>query len=190
MARARKEILVARLREAQASPELLLNESVPVVVSIVHPGTPVSTMKARTVQGRHYTPEKAIEYREALASRIRRACRTPLDDESDFRVDVRFHIFNAYKNDVDNLAKIVMDVCTGIVWADDSQVTDLRSRVRRGVEDECVILDVRSMLPRFPRWTYCKECGQRLRIKSLNSIPSYCGRVCVMKGWKRGSISR
>lgn len=57
------------------------------------------------------------EARKAMAKRPR--LEVPLWVEIDFRMDTRRRV------DLDNLAKLVLDACNEVVWADDSQIERL-----------------------------------------------------------------
>ncbi len=104
--------------------------------SLVVPGDPVpkGRPKAR-IQGKRaslYTPKRTRDAEKAFAQYVRDrrlAPSEPLDLK--FYVHIEFFTKTARRNDVDNLAKLVLDSCNGVIWTDDYLVEQLTLRVHR-----------------------------------------------------------
>jgi Holliday junction resolvase RusA-like endonuclease len=57
------------------------------------------------------------------------------------------------KNDVDNLAKSILDGATGIIWDDDSQVVGLVVTKRYDVDSKTLVTVIEPDKNRSPIWT-------------------------------------
>lgn len=109
------------------------------------PGIPVAKGRARvtTIGGhaRAYTPAKTVAYESTVALFARQAmgAAEPISGPVAVFIVATWPIppswpkkrreaakWKASKPDADNVAKAIGDACNGIVWADDSQVVDLR----------------------------------------------------------------
>ena len=87
-----------------------------------------------------------------------------LDGQSRFGVRLSFHCKNHQRRDVDNMAKLVLDSCTGLVWVDDLQVVELFARVSRGdpkPRTDIVIYPIEGNLYRMRK---CEHCGNEFRV--------------------------
>lgn len=102
-----------------------------VVLEITIPGDPQSKARARVTQSGSYTPESTSAAQQTLAWNVRFAAKGSPDCTSVFGVAVGFYAKNWQQRDVDNLAKLVMDACTGIIWLDDAQVVELVAQLYR-----------------------------------------------------------
>lgn len=65
---------------------------------------------------------------------------------------------HAKKPDAENVAKAVLDAATGVVWLDDSQVTDLRIRKVIGEQGEAPYVQVSVTSARVPAREEGGEC--------------------------------
>jgi len=109
------------------------------------PGIPVAKGRARvtTIGGhaRAYTPAKTVAYESTVALFARQAmgAAEPISGPVAVSIVATWPIppswpkkrreaarWKTSKPDADNVAKAIGDACNGIVWADDSQVVDLR----------------------------------------------------------------
>lgn len=106
------------------------------------PGIPVSKARARsfiTKQGKmgHYTPSKTKGWEDLVAIKARLAMSMNKLQPWEFSIALKACFYfplpksrkstedHLSKPDVDNLAKAIMDGCNGIVYVDDSHITDL-----------------------------------------------------------------
>lgn len=101
------------------------------------PGQPVSKGRPQfTRKGFPYTPPKTKEAEERVGWLIREAQRRRpvwgVDGTHEYRLDALFALKGNPTNDLDNLLKLVLDACNGVVWADDRQVVEVRARMLRG----------------------------------------------------------
>lgn len=104
-------------------------------------GEPASKSRPRftgeNAKKRAYTPEKVKQAEEIIAWHFRRErpdWTTP-DPDGAFGVFAIFFAGNRQRRDVDNMIKLVLDACNGVVWKDDAQVSEVTGRITRGVED-------------------------------------------------------
>ena len=115
-------------------------------VSFTVPGDPVPKARARAAirRGRitHYTQAQTVAYEQAVASAAKQAmgrcvpisgpvslslritCPIPAS-WSKKRQEAAIGSPKVSKPDIDNYIKCVMDGCNGVLWTDDSQVTEL-----------------------------------------------------------------
>lgn len=109
-------------------------------------GNPIPKARPRVVlrQGKKvhaFTPARSAAWEEAVAWEARRAMGGREPWQGPVRLRVRFWRKDRRRVDLDNLCKSVKDPLNGIVWEDDSQVTELgawkgvdRDRPRAEVE--------------------------------------------------------
>lgn len=123
------------------------------LIEVIIAGVPVAKGRARVGKFGTYTPAKtkAFEAHGRLVAQQAMASQTPL--EGPLRMDVwpilpvprswsqkrqhlalRGDIKPVTRPDVDNYAKAALDLCNGIVFADDSQVTTLHITKAYGPE--------------------------------------------------------
>lgn len=112
-------------------------QSMELIVGIVVLGQPVPKARPRVVEGHTYTPQRTKAYEELVGWTVRqRFPEIQPDGEHEYRVHATFYMDGRRRCDVDNLAKAgALDALNGIIWADDSQVVDLRAQVFRGSDD-------------------------------------------------------
>lgn len=86
---------------------------------------PVSTNQLyRSISGRSILSERGRRCKEAIGWEARTQYRgKPLDGPLAVKIDLYWP--DRRKHDVDNI-KVLLDACTGILWLDDGQITDLR----------------------------------------------------------------
>lgn len=105
-------------------------------------------LSARNGFARAYDPIKSAQYKIAIRGALSRmVTHQPL--ESSLYIDIEFsfsppkswskkrqisaikgEIRHTSKPDIDNLAKALLDACNGLLWLDDSQITDAHIRKR------------------------------------------------------------
>jgi Holliday junction resolvase RusA-like endonuclease len=97
------------------------------------PGKAVPKGRPRVFRGHAITPKRTRRYEELVAfhadaavERLRDAGFTWGLDADAYRVTLIVFAGDKRHSDVDNLAKSLLDGCTGILWNDDYQVHDLR----------------------------------------------------------------
>lgn len=81
-------------------------------------GNPIPKARARSANGRHYTPERTRAYE----TRVRFAARRLPCLDGPVRVRCMFYRADAVPCDLDNLLKSVLDGINGRCFADDRQV--------------------------------------------------------------------
>ena len=98
--------------------------------------TPVALARPRintTNRGR-YLPKRSEDFKNELAQLVK--LKRPKCSEKPLKVTLHF-----YKNvkatgktygDIDNLVKAVLDALNGIMWEDDSQITELHAYKHKG----------------------------------------------------------
>jgi crossover junction endodeoxyribonuclease RusA len=96
-------------------------------ISFTVPGQPISKSRPRiSPQGGMYNPTETKDAEELIQAYYRQAAPgTQMDEESYWRVDCVFYTANKAKRDLDNLAKLVLDALSGLIWKDDCRVWTL-----------------------------------------------------------------
>jgi Holliday junction resolvase RusA-like endonuclease/endogenous inhibitor of DNA gyrase (YacG/DUF329 family) len=143
-------------------------------------GEPVSKSRPRVTRGGGtYTPAKTREA-EALIAATVRAENPRLSARGDvcFGLQAEFRCGTWQRRDVDNMLKLVADALTGVVWADDSQVSEMSARVVRGVGPDNALTAFRVyqtdalMNPTAP----CELCG--VPVRQYKSQPNrFCSKA-------------
>ena len=96
-------------------------------ISFTIPGQPVSKSRPRiSPNGGMYNPTETKDAEELIQAYYRQAAPgAQVDEHGYWRVDCVFHTANKAKRDLDNLAKLVLDALSGLVWQDDCRVWTL-----------------------------------------------------------------
>lgn len=103
------------------------------------PWPPTVNTYWRNVAGRTLISRRGREYREQVGWHVRAAKTAPWPDSARLCVDIEARAPDRRKRDIDNLNKAILDSLTAAgVWADDSQVDDLR--IWRGPVGEGVVV--------------------------------------------------
>ena len=152
-----------------------------VLLTFMLEGDPTSKARARftgkNYVARAYTPDKTRQAEEMCAAAARAQGAGPVDSVSCFGLLVVFFTATWQRRDVDNMLKLVSDGLTGLVWKDDSQVTEMSARVMRAVPDPRTHVLVYRTLLQSPEITPCPVCGSPVR--SFKSVKyKTCSRAC------------
>lgn len=91
-------------------------------------GTPVTWKRTALYRGRRITHagQRQAQREHQLAALAARPRGWRLD--GDMVVWIDLHVTTARRFDIDNAAKLILDALTGVVWDDDSQVSELYVR--------------------------------------------------------------
>lgn len=151
------------------------------IVKIAFKGDPASKQRPRVVNRRAFTPkETKVAEKSLKLLLVLQYPKIEPDGEHCFEVTLRFFCSGRQRKDLDNMTKLVLDACTGLVWVDDSQVTALDARVQRGSDHprtELSIIAVESDIP----FIIC-PCGKKVRIyRSTEETRKFCSRACSAK---------
>ncbi|MEJ2886121.1 RusA family crossover junction endodeoxyribonuclease [Actinomycetospora aeridis] len=150
------------------------------------PGEPMPKSRARyNGQGpkvRAYTPTAAAEAEQVIAWRYRAARGKAIvaDDRSGFGLACTFYVEKRQRRDTDNLIKLVADALNGVVWADDSQVTEVSGRTVHGSDQPRTVVELylTGDLPDYIRMV-CEGCGSEYRsYASWERKRRYCSPTC------------
>lgn len=125
------------------------------LIEIFIPGTPKPQPRPRAYRrGNHagvYNPDTADAWKQAVTAAVTEhrpatLVKGPVSCLIKFvfarpkrlqrQVDPKGEILHTSTPDADNLAKAVLDACTGIVWEDDGQVADLYIRKCYAAKDD------------------------------------------------------
>lgn len=103
------------------------------VREVTHPGDPATKRRPRLGRGGNtYTPAETRAAEDALGWTLKlHGFRGEPDEHGQYVVACRFYTRTRRRSDLDNMIKLVLDACNGIVWADDHQVVELAASVRR-----------------------------------------------------------
>lgn len=136
--------------------------------------------------GQVYTPQKTADTEQAMAWQIKASHQALILDESTaFGVRLLFAITSRQRKDIDNMVKLVFDACTGIVWADDSQVIELIAHVVKDSERPLTELVIYSLGVTDMPSILCGVCGKRFRVYPSWKARKYCSRACVSLAKKK-----
>lgn len=103
------------------------------LLNITVPGDPIPKGRPRsTSSGVTYTPPRTRAAEKVLAQVVGAAYRSE-PTAAPVGVAVEFYCATRRRTDGDNLLKLVTDACNGLVYVDDSQITEWFARVHRGV---------------------------------------------------------
>lgn len=87
-------------------------------------GNPVPKGRPRFGRGWVHTPKQTRDAEERIRAYARKAgVRQQL--RGSIRLDVAFYRDNERRVDGDNLLKLILDACNGVVWGDDSQIVSM-----------------------------------------------------------------
>jgi len=152
-------------------------------------GEPISKQRPRMSKaksGRVYTPRQTREAEEWIGWQIKAAYRELLlDSDTAFGVRVLFYQSDQQRRDLDNMIKLILDACTGLVWQDDSQVWEIIGHVFRGTGgDPKTELCVYSLGCLNYDTDVCLVCGKRFRTYESwrRQNRRYCSRACQICG--------
>ncbi len=96
-------------------------------MTLTLPWPPTVNHYWRNVSGRTLISRKGREYREAVGWAVRAAKASPWPESARLCVAIEAQAPDKRRRDLDNLPKSVLDALTDAgVWADDSQIDDLR----------------------------------------------------------------
>lgn len=98
--------------------------------------------RPRVTRNGTYTPRETTGHENDLAVKARDAMKHRPPAETEVAVVVLFEQATKIRADIDNLAKTVTDAMNGIVYADDSQIVELRVRLIRGAGRDCTTVGV------------------------------------------------
>jgi crossover junction endodeoxyribonuclease RusA len=128
-------------------------------------GEPASKARARfTGYGSpnlEYTPELINLPRQRIAEAFAEA--RPgwtVDASREFAVSARFFPGTRQRRDVDNMVKLVLDACNGVVWVDDMQVTEISGRVTFNDPDARTEVTIHCMNAQSRMKATCDWCGE------------------------------
>lgn len=151
------------------------------VLALTMPGDPTSKGRPRIgKRGHAYTPDKtrtaervaALLVRQALAGRRPAGFATGC-----FAVTLEFFTKGWQRRDLDNLTKLVLDSCTGLIWDDDSQVTELHCRMTWADPEPRTVLTITDADPQAKPALPCEMCG--VPVRQYPSAPKrFCSAPC------------
>lgn len=155
-----------------------------VVASFTFDGDPGVKARARVIQrgGKSvaYTPAKTKQAEEALGWAVRAAGLTgPPDGDGCFGVSADFFTASWQRRDVDNMLKLVLDACTGIVWVDDCQVTEVHATVVRCDPNPRTVVEIYHTTLQAPPGIVCRRCGKAIRIYPSWNERRFCSMECA-----------
>lgn len=133
-----------------------------VLVDVVIDGQPLPKERPRFSEGRAYTPPKTKDIQEAIGYEVKTAMERETDEEHELAVDIGFFRKSRSRVDIDNLIKTVLDSCNGVVWRDDSQITQLTAHLSHWADQPRTHLRVWVIGSRSVGT--CVRCGDPIRM--------------------------
>lgn len=160
-----------------------------IVIHAIAEGDPLSKQRPRFALnkgGSVYTPTSTKDAEEYIGWVVKSSKPSLFcDKENLFGIRLIFHQANCQRRDIDNMVKLVLDGCTGIVWDDDSQVIELNAYKYINVGKDnakteiCIYKATNQILQQS--FDTCVYCGKRYRThpswKVIGKL--YCSRDCL-----------
>ena len=155
---------------------------------LVIPGDPQSKSRPRFA-GHVYTSKKTRRAQEVFAWEIRAAYPALVPNRShDLGVSLAFFRKTRQRIDIDNLLKLALDACTGLLWGDDVQVIEITSRLIRGDEDPRTELCVYTIGDSYQ--TTCQICDTLLPSRARDiyraGATRFCSKTCYDVAQRKG----
>lgn len=156
------------------------------VVEFIIVGDPASKARARfTKRGSKvhtYTPAATHDAEMNVAAVAQAAGAGPEDATSSFGILAVFFTATWQRRDVDNMLKLLSDGLTGVVWQDDSQVTEMSARVVRCDPDPRTHVRIYRTMSQGPETKPCPVCRKPVRsYKSVKyrTCSAECSRIAM-----------
>src|SRR4029434_1508895 len=159
-----------------------------ILCQLALPGEPGTKARPR-FGSKVYTPRETKDAEDYIAWSIRKAYpKLQLNRSHDLGVCVAFFTKNRQRKDLDNLIKLLFDACNGILWADDVQVIQVASTIRRGDTEprtEFVVYTIGESSTGT-----CQHCGSALPQRGKQSVKNrnnkFCSKTCYDEAQRKG----
>lgn len=115
-------------------------------------GEPQPKQRPRVVADgrRTYTPAATVQAEQRLAWRFRQQYPgVEVDADHQWAIRAVFHLRTWRRTDWDNLGKLCSDALIGVVWKDDSQVTEAHVLVIRGARQPRTEIEIYRKRPEW-----------------------------------------
>lgn len=153
-----------------------------IVVSCLVPGEPISKQRPRFARGKNgnvYTPRQTVEAEMDIQMCLKAACPSLFPDSvKQYGIRCMFVQTTRHRRDIDNMTKLIMDACTGLVWGDDTQVIELfgsKTIEKDNPRTEIVIYSTNAP----DAWTKpCELCGTVFRVYPSWKNRRFCSMQC------------
>ena len=106
-----------------------MNAWAPYVLSFIVPGEPIGTARPRVTRNGTFTPKASRDAQDRVGAAFLDAYPAHRPSIGAAYVRARFYRATAYRRDIDNLVKTVLDGLNGLAYVDDYQVQDLKVKV-------------------------------------------------------------
>lgn len=152
---------------------------------VVLPGEPASKARPRLGKGGNvYTPRETTHAEELWKLTLQQAGVAGPNDASAYAVRLRFHSGVWTRKDVDNMVKLVLDACNGVVWADDRQVVGIDAWLYRGDDAPRTELAFRQVDQLLAPTIECATCGRTVPARvnrqrdGSDKVTRFCSVSC------------
>ena len=153
-------------------------------VNCTIPGEPLSKQRPRFGRGRAYDPAENSRAQANICLFIRHAHKSLIpDDVNTFSVRLLFYLKTGQRRDLDNMCKLVMDACTGLVWKDDYQVMELFARQQKFSDNPRTEIVMYTLGPLKRLSAICEGCGKEYTTYRAwqKTNRRFCGKECRLK---------
>ena len=127
----------------------------------------------------HYKITRNKKYKDYISNQLKQNYGALLDRGDYFGIRLLFCKHNRQRLDIDNLAKNILDIATGIIWVDDNQVHEIYAKLITDKTDSITILIHR--IADDNGNSICIYCGNKFRRPRSTRGKGYCSYKCMQE---------
>jgi len=154
------------------------------ILEITIDGEPIAHCRPRFSRGRVYNTSATEIFKQKVGILIRSQYQSHVDEDSKFRIDMKFYRSNRQRIDLDNLSKSILDAITKIqIWKDDSQIQELHAEKILAHPKPRVEIILYRIVDNSPK-PNCENCGKPMKRFSpchKKNNRRFCSDGCYQK---------